>query len=106
MSTPSGAARISVRGNNLGRSASWGVRRVELPDAGEFSKIFKRFLKKIAKMHYFSRFFNKFNNRELIFRAFGEKHKVLGNFEKPLKTFKEFFKEIKINLFYHIFQKM
>ena len=57
-------------------------------------------------MHYFSRFFNKFNNRELIFRAFGEKHKVLGNFEKPLKTFKEFFKEIKINLFYHIFQKM
>ena len=26
------------------------------PDAGEFSKIFNKYLKKIAKMHYFSLF--------------------------------------------------
>ena len=29
------------------------------PDAGEFSKIFTIFLKKIAKMHYFNIFFKK-----------------------------------------------
>ena len=51
-----------------------GVGIVEGPrtsDAGEFSKVFKRFLKKIANMNYFSIFFKSFTNHELIFRAFG-----------------------------------
>ena len=33
------------------------------PEAGELSKVFRKLLKKIAKMHYFSIFFKKFNKR-------------------------------------------
>ena len=44
----SGAARISVGGNTLGVSVIEGPGG-EPPDPGEFSKIFKKFLKKIAK---------------------------------------------------------
>ena len=47
-------------GHYLG-SALLGVRGRRPPEAGQFSKIFKRFLNEIAKMHYFSMFFEKFS---------------------------------------------
>ena len=51
----SGAARISVRGETLGSRPSKGSGGGRSPpDAVEFSKICKQFLKKIAKMHYIS----------------------------------------------------
>ena len=49
-------------------------------------RIFKKFLKKIAKMHYLSIFFKKFNNHALIFRPFGRKTQIVG---KILKIFDE-----------------
>ena len=47
------------------------------PDAGEFSKICKNILKKIAKMHYFS----------LNFCALGRKQNWLGNFRENFENF-------------------
>ena len=55
----SGTARISVRGEHFS-----GVGLVGL---------FKEFLKKTAKMLYFSIFFKKLTNHALNFRAFGRK---------------------------------
>ena len=47
----------------------------------EFSKIFKQFLKKIAKnalsLHIFQ---NKLTNHALLFRAFGRKLQIVGKF--------------------------
>ena len=47
-----------------------------------FRKFSKNFSRTLLKMHYFSVFFKKFKNPALIFRAFGQKHKLLWNFEK------------------------
>ena len=45
-----------------------------------FRKFARRFLKKIAKMHYFSIFFKRFStNHALIFRVFG-KLQIVGKF--------------------------
>ena len=57
-----------------------GIARISVGGGGEFSKICKRFLMKIAKMHYFSIFFKKFKNHALIFLGLDEKHKFLGHF--------------------------
>ena len=82
----SGVARILVRGDTLGVSRVAGpgsarvVRGRSPPDAEEFSKIFKNFLVKIAKMHYFSIFSKHLTNHGLIFRAFGRKTRILGKF--------------------------
>ena len=48
-------------GDILGGRPSRGSGGAEPPDAGEFSKICKRFLKKMQKIHYFGIFFEKFN---------------------------------------------
>ena len=81
-----------------------GVRGRSPPDAGEFSKTFKNFLKRIAKNALFLDIFQKdLTNHGLIFRVFkhakiftvdlllipffaglDEKHKLLENFEKIL----------------------
>ena len=50
------------------------------PDTGEF-------LKKIAKMHYFSIFSNFLTNHSLIFRAFGRKAQIFRKFSKFFKIF-------------------
>ena len=68
---------------------------------GNFEKIFKRFLKKIVKMHYFSIFSKMLTNNALHFCAFWMKNAVLGNFEKILKIFDE--KSIEKLNFYFIF---
>ena len=65
--------------------------------AGEFSKIFKKFLKKIAKMHYFLNIFQKINSSALIFAHLDEKHKLVGKFEKFTKSFSKFLKKIAKN---------
>ena len=45
----SGVARILVRGEHFRGVAAWGVRGAEPPDAGEYSKIFTKVLRGIAK---------------------------------------------------------
>ena len=62
-------------------------------DAGEFSKMCKQiFLRKLQKMHYFNLFFeNILRNHALLFRAFGRKSKILGNF---LINFRKFSKNL------------
>ena len=54
------------------------------PDAGEFSKIFKIFIKKIAKDSLFCLFSKNVRNPELIFRAFGGKILSVGQILKML----------------------
>ena len=46
------------------------------------SKIFKKFLKKIAKMHYFRIFSKNLTSHTLIFPAFWRKTQFVGNFQK------------------------
>ena len=63
-----------------------------------FLKIFKSFLRKLRKMHYFTIFSkNKLSMR--IFARLDEKSKLIGNFEKILKTFGENSKE-KFNFYF------
>ena len=58
--------------------------------SGEISKIFKTFLKKIAKMHYFSIYFKKVNKPCVIFSRIWTKNtncwEILRNFRKISKT--------------------
>ena len=55
---------------------------------GENAKIFKRFLKKSAKMHYFSIISKSLTIHALIFCAFGRKTQIAGKFlEKLLVNF-------------------
>ena len=70
----------------------------------KFSKIFKKFLKKIAKNALFLPIFpNNLANHALIFCAFGRKTQFVGNFEK---FFKMFLKKIaKMHCFSLFFQK-
>ena len=86
-----GVARILVSGvEHFRGSGSWGVRGAEPPPpgAGEFSKILKRFLKKIAKIHYFSMFSRQFNKPCADFsRVWTKNNKLLGNFEKIFEFF-------------------
>ena len=84
-----GAAKISVREHFRG-SASSGSGRAEPPDARELSKICKIFLKKIAKMHYFSLFFQRnVTNPALIFPRVWTKNTNCWKIEKSLKIFDE-----------------
>ena len=53
----------------------------------KISKISKKFLKKIAKMDYFRRFFQKIKNPRVKFSRFGRKTQLLGIFEKIFKSF-------------------
>ena len=48
--------------------------------SSKFLKIFKIFLRKIVKMHYFSIFSKNVINDAFIFRAFGRKTQFVGNF--------------------------
>ena len=68
-----------VGGQVMGRSQDffWGK---------HFSKIFKKFLKKIAKMHYFSLFFKKFNKACVNFCGFGPQHNLLEILRKFSKN--------------------
>ena len=50
-------------------------------------KIFKNFLKKIAKMHYFSIFFKRLTNHALNFCAFGRKTQIVGKFWENFENF-------------------
>ena len=77
-------------GLKVGGPASKGVRGRSPPDAGEFSKICKKFLKKMAKNAVFSPILQKnFKTMRSIFARLDEKHNCLGNFEKFLKIFDE-----------------
>ena len=73
-----------------------------------FDKIFKCFLKKIAKNALFSHIYQRnLRNHALIFSRLDEKHKMLGNFEKFSKIMKTFHQQIVQNEFVqHIFQKI
>ena len=81
-----GVARIFSGEHFLGFGLVGSPGGLRPPDAEEISKIFKKILRKIAKMHYFSIFFKRF---ALIFRAFVRKSQFVGNFEKILKMFDE-----------------
>ena len=61
-----------------------------------FRKFSKHFFRKFRKIHYFSIFFEKLTNHVMSysFARLDEKHWLLGNFEKFLKCFKMFLKEI------------
>ena len=77
----SAVARISIRGGgHFWGSASWGVRG---------RRIFKKFLRKLLKMHYFSIFFKKFSKPCVNFSHVWTKNTWLGNFEKIVKIFDE-----------------
>ena len=59
---------------------------------GNFEKIienFQRFLKKIAKVHYFGIFFKNLANPALIFARLDEKHNLLEIFRKFSKISQE-----------------
>ena len=60
-----------------------GGRSLPPPDAGEFSKICKKFLKKIAK-NAFSPIFQKKFKTALNFCAFGRKSQLVGKFLRKL----------------------
>ena len=51
-----GGARILVRGKYFLGAGLVGITGTKPPEGGEFSKIFKIFLKQIAKLHYFNIF--------------------------------------------------
>ena len=70
---------IRFGGNILGGPGA------EPPGRQKILKISKKFLKKIAKMGYFRRFFKKIKNPALNFRALDKKHKCMGIFEKIFK---------------------
>ena len=53
----------------------------------KLSKIFKKFLRKIAKMHYFNIVSKNLTYHALIFCGFDEKRKMLGTCGKILKSF-------------------
>ena len=64
-----------------------GAWKFQPPGRGEFSKIWKKFLKKIAKLHDISLSFTKFKIPALNFRAFGRETQLVGgNFDKILKN--------------------
>ena len=74
---------------------------------GKFSKIWKKFLKKIVKMHYFSKFFKRFNKPCFTFSRVWTKNtncwETLGNF---LIFSKDFFRKFrKIHYFSIVFEK-
>ena len=76
----SGVARVLVRGNTLGDQPRGRVGRWSLPDLGEFSKILKKFLMKIAKMHILAYFSKWLTNHPLIFHSFGRKTQIVWKF--------------------------
>ena len=59
----------------------------EPPGAREFSKICKKVIKKMAKFHYFSLFFNKFKTKRWIFSHLVQTTIGLEIFENILKIF-------------------
>ena len=77
---------VEYAGKNFGVRGYGRLRSWSGGDAGKFAK---RYLKKIAKMHYFSIFFKKSNKPCVNFSRFWTKNKLLGNFEKILKIFDE-----------------
>ena len=75
---PSGASRISVRGILYGVGLEGG--RAVAPGYRRIFECFQKISLKMAKMYYFSLFFKNFKNLALVFRAFGRKYNLLGNF--------------------------
>ena len=67
-----------------GCQQSWtggmGVAKIFYRGGEHFSKILKKFIKKIAKMHYFSIFFKKFNKPSVNFCACGRTTQIVGKF--------------------------
>ena len=69
-----------------GERLFWGGAGAEPPPGpGEFSKIFKELLQKIAKMNYFMHIFKKFNKTYVNVSLVFTKNNLLGNFVKLLK---------------------
>ena len=60
--------------------------------AKKFWKFSKDLLRKLQQMHYFRRFFKKFKNPELNFRAFGGKNTSFGKFLRKFWKFSKFWK--------------
>ena len=75
-----GVARVLVRGGTLLGVGLVGGRGRSLSEDEKFSKIFRGFLNKISKMHYFIIFFKMFNIQALNFRAFGRKTQIVWKF--------------------------
>ena len=71
-------------GEHFRGSAQQGVRGRSPPDAGEFSKIKKKFLRKLQKFTILANFPKKLTNSALIFRTFGRKTQLFG---KHLRKF-------------------
>ena len=87
-------------------SASWGVRGAQHPDAGEFSKIFEKFLMKIAKMDYFNIFFKKFNKHCVNFSRVLTKNTNCWEILRNLRNvFKYFLKKLRKIHYFSIFFK-
>ena len=74
----SGVLRKKFRGVQGYGRPSRGSGGLSPPDAGEFSNIFEKFLKKIPKSSIFAYFAKKFQNPALIFRAFGRETQLVG----------------------------
>ena len=64
----------------------------------KFSKICKGFLKKIAKMHYFGIFFKNLTKHSEFFAPLDEKHNLLEMVRKLSTIFKIFLKKIAKNI--------
>ena len=75
---------------------------------GTFRKFFKNFLRKLRKMHYFSKFFKKFNKPCVKFlRVWTKNANCWDLLRKFSNIFKVFLKKIaKSALFWHIFQNI
>ena len=88
-------------GNILGGRLRRGSAGLSPPDAREIMKICKKFIKKIAKIDYFSAIFQKkIENPALNFRAFGRKTQLFGNF---LKKFQKFLEKIAKMHYFRLF---
>ena len=71
----------------VGPGAEPPVRRKNFGNLQKISKIVKTFLRKLPKCIIFSYFTQHFTNPEWIFRAFGRKTQIVGNFEKIFENF-------------------
>ena len=77
---------IEARFSNVGLVRGGGP-ECGAPGAGNFRNFTKSFLSKVQKWHYFSLFYTKSYNPALIFRAFGRKTQIVGNFLRIVMKF-------------------
>ena len=89
----SGVGRKKFRGFKEGGPVSLGVRGRSPPDAGEFSKISKKFPKKVEKMLYYRLFSKDITKLRVKFSRLWTNNTIRwGNIERILKILKNFHK--------------